>query len=656
MRESNVSPEPDAVKVLNRWEEGERSLVSERRSFWLSSAFYHDEQWVSWRGDQGIVQQLKPDSEHAARLTTTHNLIKPNIETLLGKFLGADLGFECPSTEADSASMQQSRLKELILEGLRVDQDWETKRGSGLFDTMLGGTSAIAVDWDTKGARQDSKGKIHQDGNVQLTELSIAEFTLQPGVRHHLDAYWWCRAVAVPTEQVRWDYDLNWTPMADAYGGDGPASRRLLMSRGYDASLDLCNVYTYYERPNPQNESGVVLTVCNGKVIDGPHDWPFPFEHRLNLIPFRQQMVSGRWSGDTFMNSARTIQREYNAAKSMLLEHNKRAAIARLAVPYGALDDDTQLTDEPGEILPYYPDFGDNKPHWIAAPGIPRWQYQLPDSLRSELDHIMHITDVMRGIAPGDRNSGAALGILKEGGETPLARMAREQANGWGAVGELVIHVLSANVSDKRTMSVEVEAGDTNVPMDIEWNGSMLGGPTRVRVPLDSTMPKSRTQRMVAALQLIDRGLIPQNPILHAKLLQLGPQHFGAIVDPDASKAQRENLLMEKGSVEFPEAYDNHGIHMAEHNAFRKSTAWRRLDPESREIVDLHVKAHEQLEMAQAAEQMAMNQVEPGLAGMPQGDEPSGSGVPSPQAAQQMAQAQMQAGGGGGGAPQGGGM
>ena len=640
--------EPVVVEVLRRWDEGDKALLRDRRSFWLSNAFYHDEQWVNYDERTGVTEAVVTTLGEVERTKTTHNLIKPNIETLLGKFLGSDLSFECPPDASDSSSMQSSRLRELVLEGLRIEQDWETLRASAVFDAFMGGTSAICINWDPNGARRDQSGRIKADGNVKLTQLGISEFTMQPGVRHHRDAYHWIRATAVPVEQVEFDYGLSYTPRPDAYAtAHGPMQRRLLAERGYDVNLELCNVFTYYERPNRRRKNGLVVTVCNEKVIDGPHKWPFPFEHRLNIVPFRQQIISGRWNGDTLMNSARNVQLEYNATQSILLEHAKRTGIARMFAPHGSLDDNTSLTDTPGEIVLYYADFADNKPYWLAAPQIPRWQYQQPDTLKQRLDDIMHVNDVMKGIAPGDRNSGAALGILKEGGETPLSRMAREQANGWADVANLVLEVLIANVKDTRKQTVELEGGDTMVPMDITWNGSMLKGSSRVRVPLEATMPKSRTQRMIAALQLIDRGLVPQNPMVHAKMLNLGPEFFGQVVAPDAAKAHREHFLIEQGSVEFPEKFDDHGAHIAEHNAFRKSMAYRRLTDDTREVLDLHIQAHQRLAMEESADQMQMNQLKPGLGGVPQANAPPGSTVPPPQAAQQMAAAQMQAGSGG---------
>jgi hypothetical protein len=78
-------------------------------------------------------------------------------------------------------------------------------------------------------------------------------------------------------------------------------------------------------------------------------------------------------------------------------------------------------------------------------------------------------------------------------------------------------------------------------------------------------------------------------------------------------RAQRENTYLEFGM--FPEIadYDDHEIHVEEHNKYRLSTDYEILSrnmPEFAKLFDSHVKQHEMrlAEMAQQMQLMAMQQ------------------------------------------------
>lgn len=633
-RSKSTTRDPLVDEVTKRWEESDRALYRDRHNHWLSQAFYIGEQWLWWDNARDVVQSLPMGGAEKDRLRATVNLIKPNVEILLGKLLSTDMHFEVPSSSSDDSARTGAALAEFLLESYRVERDWEDVREQEVINAMFSGTSAVGVDWDPNLEVTLADGK-KAKGDISLSALSIAEFGLQPGSREARDALWWVRGTAVPTQQAQAHYNLAEEPAADAHTDSGPLQRRMVTSRWSNAEIELCNVLTLYERPNPQCKKGRVVTIVGGDVVE-KHDWPFPFDDRLNLYVFRQQKVSSRWTGETLMNAARSIQLYYNAIESIILEHARQAANVRLMVPYGAFDSEQELTDEPGEVVNYYPDPSGARPEYMQPAQVGRWLFNERDVQRQELDTVMHVTDVMRGVAPGDRNSGLALSVLAEGGETPLGRMARDQAKGWSEIASMALRILEAKVTNKRSATVVVEALDTTVPVSKRWIGSDLRGQVTAKMPTDNAMPTSKSQRQAWVLNLVDRDLLPKNPLLLSKILQTGGvTAFTELVDADASKAIRENHLMHNGEVMIPEPFDDHKTHMAEHNSFRKSEAYRLAPPEVQEIFDLHIDAHENEEAEQAANSAGLNAVLPGLGAIPQGAEPSGSALPLPVSEQQ---------------------
>lgn len=638
--------------VKGRWKRADNALAEQRRDYWLNLSFVEGDQWVMWHDASRTVFEW-PRERDSDRVRLTANRMQPNLVNLLAKLTKRNLTFEVQSNGADDASLGGARLGEHLLETERNDRHWEQVRRDELNACFLGGTSAVMVEWDPNLGEQlyvdpESEESI-SEGNVVLSALSITEFTLEPGTRYWQDSRWVIACRAMPSAQVRDHYKLAWTPKADVQALSGPMQRRI--TGGFGSLVDLTNVYTYYERPTNSGKGRWAVVVNEQTVLDKP--WPFPFD-TLNLYPFRQVPLPKQWTGHTFLNDARSLQVAYNHAISMLQEHMKLAGNARLALPDNSGVEATDLSDLPGEIIPY-DGMANAAPHWLEPPNLPRWLQDHTLRLESKLDDVMGVHNISRGVAPGDRNSGLALSVLAEQDESPTGLMAHDQADGWGYIGTLYLKLMQDKVSEYRVATV---ASDAGVPAQRRWTGKMLNGQTRSTVPLDNVLPHSR-----AATQAWVTQFGPQFPQLFqglnsaqlARLLDLpSPAMFAEAADADAAQAQRENMLMADGLIPslgdkpFPQPFDNHAVHIAEHNRFRKSREYYYAPDKVRNIVDMHIKAHENEALKEAAGQRAMNQTLPGSAAFPQAHEPPGSMVP-PDLAEQPPPAPT--GGGGPAAP-----
>lgn len=651
MDESAPKGESIATWIVDQWGRGDLVLARERRDYWLNLAFIEGEQWVYWHPTSRTVAEFPRPNVDRVRLTM--NRMQPNLINLLAKLTKRTLQFEVPASDADDAALGGARLAEHLLEASRNDCQWEHVRLDALNAAFLGGTSAVCVEWDPNSGDQlgvdEETDQPVNEGNVQLSALSMPEFTLEPGTRTWQDARWFIMCKVMPPGQVREHYSLDVMPEGDAQAGTGPLQRQLWADRGYAANVDLTMVFTYYERPTGKNKQGRWVVVVNGKpVLDKP--WPFPFD-TLNIYPFRQIRIPKRWTGHTLLNDARGIQVAYNHARSMLAEHMKLAGNARLAIPDGSGVDATDLSDLPGEII-NYDGMSGAPPQWLNPPNIPRWLIDQANQLRSELDDVMTVHDISRGVAPGDRNSGLALSVLAEKDETPMGLMAHDQSEGWGYIGSLTLKLWEAKVPEYRSTTVQA---DSQLPLSQEWTGKMLHGQTRVVVPLENVMPQSRAATQAWILNIAQQ--FPQalqglagSPAKLAKLLDMpGAGSFGEMADADAAQAQRENMLMEAGQIPslgdkpFPMPFDDHAVHIAEHNRFRKTKAYMYAPARTQQIFDHHVLAHENLALKDMQGQVKMNAALPGSGGLPQANEPPGSQVPSDHAEQ--AASQLQAAG-----------
>jgi hypothetical protein len=318
------------------------------------------------------------------------------------------------------------------------------------------------------------------------------------------------------------------------------------------------------------------------------------------------------WYGDSTLTSARPVQVALNASWSSIIEHMKLAGNARLVVPYSAMDVIQSMTDTPGEILPY-PD-GTVPPQWQVPPQMPAWWIDQPRRLEQELDDLLGVHDVSRGDAPPNIESGYGLSILSESDLTPTTRLVKDTAIAWSKVAQMVLQLLATNVRTPRQSIVRIPG---QPPETIQWTGRDLAGQYRAVVPMDAIVPRSRAQMQAFADKAVQMGLV-KTVAQYAKLAEM-PRQSDIIetVTPDVAKARRENHLLAQGNAVAPETFDDHAVHISEHNDFRKSARYMFMDPKLREIVDMHVQAHETLAAEEAGKQVARQTLSPALAAVP---------------------------------------
>jgi hypothetical protein len=606
---------PEPAKVLNLWLDADSYLVKERRDYWLNGSYYLGQQWIWWDSTRNLIQDLdyRTEAEKDSRITV--DKYGPRVGSLLARMIRSELTFEVQPQGTDDASMRKQRLQEQLLIGEQHQRDWEQTREMAMLQTLFGGAAAVCVEWDPDMGEDfyvdPMSGISIPDGGVRLTPLGINEFTLEPGTQDPADARWWIKATSLPPQQVKERYNLDWTPTPDAEAMMTSRARSILMRRPGNQPPKTTMVYVYYERPTMETP-GCIVHVVNSKVVLQEDVWPYPFKS-LNLVLFRQKKIPNTWVGHTLLTPARDIQYAYNRARSTIMEHMRKAANARLMIPSGSIDDADIVTTDPGDTLEYNAELGE--PHWQTAPDVPRWISNEAAALEMELDDIFHTHSVSRGQAPGDRNSGLALSLLAEKDDTPLGPMARDQAKGWAHIAMMTLMLYRMNadmMGTKRRMTVINEHGQ---PLDISWGADDIDEKPKVVVPLDATTPRSKLATQSVLTALADR--VPQafqgiDPLALARMLDLpDPKGYLTQIDPDAAKAQWENGLLMQGVPVVPEDFDLHDVHINIHNRERKSPAYELADPAVKEIIDLHVMAHQRMMMGdtQAAldAQAAMN-------------------------------------------------
>lgn len=656
---------PDAAAIKKRWRECVEDMLSIQRSYWLNHSYFMGEQWLSWDDANARPLILDFGTNADADDRCTVNKIKPRVLSLVARATKSPLAFEPRPHGVDQESISKMHLERQVLEVTAHLDEWEVVRADVMQNCILGSVAAVSIEpgwaWDERtaevpeaqmsatlvpGAPPTPAGKVPKRPKVKLTALSPAEFGLEPGSRSLDDARWWIRATTLTPGQAQDEYELEDEPAPDADAAPLSVMQGALTSRRAGSSTTAsraCMLYVYYERPTKRGE-GCVRHVIGSKVVrESP--WPFKFKDRLNLALFVQTPVSGTWKGETIVNDARQLQRNYNRAWTSVNRHIGKADGAKFGMPVGS-EFETEQSELTGdiEVIRYASD-GGPQPGWIQPPQIPRWLREHIDKTEAELDDLFSTHAVSRGQAPGDRNSGTALAILAEKDETPLGPMATNQQRGWQRVSEMVLSTMkhlmtqvdeaSAQFGGAPMQVTDVQMSEQQQPTEVTWTAADLPDDPVVHIPLDAVMPRSSVALQDMLVRLA--GTFPHlfesfSPQQLAKVLQVpSPAAFATIGDAQMAQATWENTQMIAGADDdvTPIAeWHDHRKHIMCHNELRASGAYRDASPEVQLHIDFHVEAHAKLfAEAQIAAMEAQQALAPQApAGAPQ-DQPAEQGV-----------------------------
>jgi len=357
-----------------------------------------------------------------------------------------------------------------------------------------------------------------------------------------------------------------------------------------------------------------VLVEVDGKIVQHVEKWPFPFKDRLNIALATETAVENRWYGTSFLDDVRPVQVALNAAWSNLLEHLRDAGTARLRVPTSGVDYINAVTDTPGELLEY-PD-GTTPPDYLTPAQLTGWLRDMPEMLGAIIDDLMGVHDVSRGMAPANIESGLGLSILAENDSSPVGRLIKESVRMWTDVSQMVLMLHEQEVKEKRETTII----DGMAPMRYDWVGKDIQGQTRIHVPLDAVVPRSKAAMGAFADKAMEMGLI-ETVSQYARVAELpGQDDLIAAADPDTAKARRENAAFVMGEVPLPAPFDDHASHIMSHNDFRKTQRYEMMDLEDRQVVDDHVQAHETMAAEEAGIAQQQHAVAPALAQAPNAD------------------------------------
>lgn len=375
-----------------------------------------------------------------------------------------------------------------------------------------------------------------------------------------------------------------------------------------------------YIQPCADFPKGCFIVGANG-VILSKADYPYDYYH---MEQFKDIEVPGVFFGMATTEAAIWLQKIWNRTLSDIVEFNRTMGRGKWLSPKGC---NLQATpdDNHGQILTYTPKMG-FKPEHLSLKGLPASYQQVLQTVAQGFMEVYHQHEVSQGTNRSDIRSGEMVQLLLEQddyGNVPTHAVFEEALE---RVMGRILGRIKKGYTNARTISITGKGGEFEVQ---SFKGADLRNNTDVHVKKESSLPDSKVARQGQALERFQQGLYgdPRDPEVRRHVMNMledavTQDIYGDIYqDEQLSRIENKTILKSLKPVEI-NLYDNHAVHVAEHNRYRKSHEFQSLkraeDMNSRRrfaygelAFTAHVHKHQQIIEAQKRrqiQQLAMSQ------------------------------------------------
>lgn len=433
-------------------------------------------------------------------------------------------------------------------------------------------------------------------GRPCISVPSPLDVYVDPYCTNFADARYVLHKRFMDPEQVYdlWNKEVKHRDMASV----DPVKNELMRAMGYSPTATGVVVNELWHKPSRRHPKGLFVVWAGTEVIVEPD--VHPYDHKC--LPFTQLGVKPRPGSpypDCALTDARSPQMELNKY------HGQRIQIRQnFAAPKWMIDSEQAKTlnqmpdDSTGQVL-----VGDTR-NGTLIPSILQPAAMADNNegawLVEEMMHVWGLHEIMQGQAPGRVEAARALEILKDSDISRFAELNRtiDQSISEGYYQALML----VKQYVKGPQVVQVYSLD-GTPEVTKFMAEDFKDGLRVRVTRGTGLPRGRSERQDFLLRMWDSQII-QDPALMAQLLELPTPSFVANEAHDIKLSRSENYTLQSGTPVVPNSWDNHLIHIREHNNFRKTNEYQQLPDQAKAAYEFHVQTHEQLMIDNAQKQL----------------------------------------------------
>lgn len=648
-KEEMISYVADRIKEGTNW--------VERRQMIVNLNYYAGNQWIVWNNQQRSVSAA-PNPSNQERIT--HNILAAKVLAKLAKQIKNRIKYEVAPDSNSQDRIETAKAATKYMSVWWDEQEMDLKTRDVHLNNNVKGWSVLKVVFDNQQGDDitpdniDANGQRIYTGVITCTLNDPLTMYVDPSATTDLEIRW---AVEEKPKDVDWIFAK--------YGVKVSPEPNINYMSNYDVlqtnSSGLSTMSTNKKTPNmalvrecwiaPCKEypEGAKITCTQGTFLD--------FNDKAGNMPyfiFGDIPVPGTVKYRAFLQDMLPIQRTINIAKTMMATHMKRMGNSMWAVPIGSDVDEEMLTNDEGGM--FYFNGSNGQPMRVAPNDIPSFFDRIIALMQRDIDDMSGVRELSGNALPAGLDTASGLALMVEQENEKLAVTSQGYERQMKRLLRHVLQLMKKHYTEERQAKI---LGENNEVEIISFRGSDLSGHEDINIVQGSTLPEMRSAQEDRIMMLwrsnaiVDDNGAPDSKKL-LKLMGMGdskelyemdrldenkaklenkqfeamqdPKMFQAVnmvnqqreqikqmqqqqqmmaqnqgIAPDAIQAMNQPLPPPPNFIPYVRDFQNHQLHIYNHNLFRKTTDYDNLPPQAQKMVDAHIAEHEQF-IQQAAQ------------------------------------------------------
>ncbi len=596
-----VLPNPNR-KLDELLSAAKQARLPHEREAWLNLAFYLNQQYSEWNADAGSIQEIprrpKDNSPRPVINKIMHFVRQSHHDALQDE----------PSPDVLPPTGDYQDISDSIVARAWCDQE------AGETRTDYIGRLSRAAEWSIiAGSGYLKWGWNPTTKSLSITPPSFFEIYLDPYAKEFAEGRHIFHSQFMDVEQVYEAYGVEVKP--ESIEKRDEAKTILMRGMGSAPVLAGVTVNELWMKPCRRHPKGL-YAVWTGRVqLVPPMELPYPhlIEHRM--LPFTQIGCIERPDSAYYLSPVtylRPPQMELNKYHAQRLLIRERFANPKVWIP-AELQLDSEWDDTPSQVLTGTGGMPGVKPEIIQPTTYP--PSDDGEMLEQGMMHIVGQHEVSQAQVPGRVEAAKAIELLKEsdaGAQATMRKTIRTSNSiGWFQALELVRHF------GKEEDMVLAYSREGVAEVKHFRAGKMKPG-YRVRTTMTTGLARSRSARQDLAIRLWDSKAIT-DPDQLLELMEAPTGQVNATRAVAIRLARNENLTIAADTAVAANSWDDHAIHIREHNAYRQTHEFEALSKGAKMKFEFHVQSHKALQKSEIAEQAALNMLAQGAPGAPAG-------------------------------------
>lgn len=564
------------------------------REAWLNLAFYLDEQYVEWHADSGSIRRIPRDNR-------TPNVPRPIVNKIM-HFVQQEKAMVLQAKPTVDVLPATDDLMDITNAGVsKAYCTWAAEPVNANFTRQLGRATLWAIVCGD-GYLKWTWNPI--DKRPEITPVPLFELAVDPYASDFAKARYMIHSRFMDVDSVQDAYGVKVTPGKEEHAD--PMRAELLRGMGSAPVVSGVTVNELWHKPCTKYPEGLYVVWTGRDTLVERRPLPYTYLREHKKLPFTQIGCIERPDSKHYMSPVkylRSAQMELNKFHAQRIMIREAFAAPKWWIP-AELELEEQPNDSPRQILRGSGASG-QEPKLIQPASYPSGEDG--QIIESQMMHIVGLHEVSQAQVPGRVEAAKAIEMLKEADADRQATML-DTINASISEGfwQLLMQAKEFETDGKMVQAYSREG----LPEVRRFKAEMVDPGMRVQVTMGTGLARSRAARQDQLLLLWQNKIVTDAEQM-AELMEVPIPTFTAPKMLDMRLARNENIEMARAVAIQPNSWDEHEIHLREHNNFRKTQEYLTASGEVKKRFEFHCQLHEELlatQLGKRAQLMAISQ------------------------------------------------